>query len=740
MAEGGVQEGKTLKELEKEITCSVCQEHYTEPKVLPCLHYYCKECVLRLALRTASNKPFSCPECRKETTLPDGGVEELRTAFFINRLKSNFSALERVHGKIEVTCEGCNSGSKAKAFCRHCAVFICKDCVLSHKKIRVFSSHEVASLEDLKQGRAKQIAVAEPATKKCSIHEEPLLIYCYDCDSLICRDCTVIDHRDHKFQFSKVAAPEMKKCLLEDLVPFKLVSTKFSTAADVIATAKCEVEAQRKCLVDRIEASFERLHHILEKRKKELVQEAVNKVDEKVEKLSAQEKNILTANAEVQSIVEYTERFVGHCSDNEVMSMHTDIRRQIKREIEEHSKSRRSLEPVEEADVGVEVKCEEELQQLCQTKAKITQLGVDPAQCTVTGEGAESAEIHQTAEVTLTTRLSNNKTTRRSTEVLSELKSLYNGSVMKCNVDQSGPGEYCIQYTPTVRGSHELTVSVDGQQVAGSPFPVFVSISPTQLGKPVKVWVNITNPRGITTNSENNVIVVGDKVCIIKLDKNEKKTVLVSNSLSQLTNLMGIATDSEDNIYCTDRQSNKIMKCDKNGGNVQVYEVQQVAGPGHRGVAVVGDEVMLCERNNEGTIMIYDRELKYKRSIQQDGAGEFYYISADLHSNIYVSDCDYEYIRVFSKEGVFLHSFGCDSNGVKRLEGPYGVCVSGCYVYVINFNGDFVSVFTTSGDYVTSFGQRGRGVGDFCVPYGVCVDKDGFVHVAEWCNHRVQCF
>ncbi len=65
------------------------------------------------------------------------------------------------------------------------------------------------------------------------------------------------------------------------------------------------------------------------------------------------------------------------------------------------------------------------------------QLVIDPAQCTLLGEGVESAEVHQTAEVTLTTRLSNNKTTRRSTEVVSELKSLYNGSVMKCNVDQS---------------------------------------------------------------------------------------------------------------------------------------------------------------------------------------------------------------------------------------------------------------------------------------------------------------
>jgi len=35
-------EKKSLEELESEITCLICQEHYTEPKILPCLHYYCK--------------------------------------------------------------------------------------------------------------------------------------------------------------------------------------------------------------------------------------------------------------------------------------------------------------------------------------------------------------------------------------------------------------------------------------------------------------------------------------------------------------------------------------------------------------------------------------------------------------------------------------------------------------------------------------------------------------------------
>ena len=89
-----------------------------DPKVLPCLHYYCKKCVLRLAHRTGTGKPFSCPECRCDATLPEGGVDELKTAFFVNRLKTTVSTMDRAPGKVEVKCELCSgSGDKAEAFC-----------------------------------------------------------------------------------------------------------------------------------------------------------------------------------------------------------------------------------------------------------------------------------------------------------------------------------------------------------------------------------------------------------------------------------------------------------------------------------------------------------------------------------------------------------------------------------------------------------------------------------------------
>ena len=740
MAEGGALERKSLEQLEKEIICAVCQEHYTEPKILPCLHYYCKKCVHALVLRTGSKQPFSCPECREKTTLPEGGVDQLKTAFFVNRFKSNFSVLQRVHGKVEVMCEECTeSGDKAEAFCRQCAVFICRECARQHKRMKSFSSHEVVSLEDLKQGRAREIATKEPPTKKCDVHDEPLIIFCSDCNSLICRDCTVTIHKDHKFEFSKVAAPDTKKKLLDHLSPLISAVSSLSNAVGDIQNTIQEVEAQGKSVANTIHTSFAQLQLVLQQRKQQLLQEAASRVKEKIDKLSAQEKKLTLANAQVQSVIDYTERFVSECSANEVMNMQTEIRRRMEREVEEHSKSEKSLEPIEEADTGVEVVCVEDLQRLCQTKANITRLAVDPAKCTVRGEGRETADVGKTAEVTLTTKLTNNKTTRRGVAVVSELKSLRDGSVVKCTVDQSGPGEYNIKYTPTVRGRHELTVSVDGQQVEGCPFSVSVSISPTQLGKPVKVWTRISYPMGVTVNSEGEVIVCELTGDIIKLDKEGKKHVIVKHSTTILTWLSDVATDKEDNIYCTDWEINKLLQCDKNGRNVRVYEIQQVKGPGHWGVAVVGDEVMLCECGSKGTIMIYNRELEYARRIVHEDMGEFYNLSSDSHGNLYVTECDKSMIRVFSNDGVLLRSFCCDSNGVNRLNTPRGVCVSGQYVYVSN-EGGYVSVFTTAGHYVSSFSQEGREEGEFQYPRGICVDQHAVVCVCDCLNKRVQSF
>ena len=136
MAEPKEVSNKPLEQLEREITCAVCQDHYQQAKLLPCNHYYCGTCIEKLAERSRG-KPFDCPECRKETRLPPGGVAELQSAFFVERMKDVYAKMAKKEGKMDAVCEQCVVGGISEAFCRQCAEFICSDCVRSHQNLKV---------------------------------------------------------------------------------------------------------------------------------------------------------------------------------------------------------------------------------------------------------------------------------------------------------------------------------------------------------------------------------------------------------------------------------------------------------------------------------------------------------------------------------------------------------------------------------------------------------------------------
>ena len=735
MAEPVPVQEKSLEELESEITCPICQEHYTEPKLLPCLHYYCKKCILKLALRTQSGKSFHCPECRCEATLPEEGVDNLKTAFFANRLKSKVTTLQRAHGKVEVKCELCTASTPgvANAFCRQCARFICNECVLIHTKIQTFVSHEVASLEDLKHGRAKPIAVKEPPTSKCEVHEEPFIIYCYDCSCLICQHCTLKDHKDHNYEFTKKAAPGAKAKLLEDIPHLRVQRHELVKAGEKIRATTLEIEAQKKASIDNLHTSFKELHNILEKCEQELVEDAATIAQQKLQKLSQQEKTLSLASAELLSVVDYTERCASLSTDNELVSMDTEIRKTIQKKIQEHSESERSLEPVEEADMAVEVTCAEALQQLCLTQANIT-TAVDPAKCTV--DLTAPAEVGKPYVGTLTTRLSNGKPNNRKCKATCHIKSLYNGITTDCVIDKDGPGRYSIQYTPTVRGRHELTLLINGHHVAGSPFPVHVSIHPTQLGKPVKIWTGITKPLGITANSKGEMLVAlyEGSTNIVKFNAEGKRLNLVKES--GLVHPRCIACDDEDNIYCVDEDSNKILTCDANGDKLKIHEIVLEKNSCGRTALVITDQMLLmAEREVLGIIKVYNKQLQHLTTIKHRNM-HVMDISVDNHQNLCVTDVNNSCVHVFTKGGVHLRSIGHDKEELKNL---CGLCVHGQYVYVTDITSHSVFVFTTDGEYITSFGQKGVKGGDFNWPSYI-INNNNFIYVADFYNNRIQCF
>ena len=461
------------------------------------------------------------------------------------------------------------------------------------------------------------------------------------------------------------------------------------------------------------------------------MEDATTIAQQKLQNLSQQEKTLSLASSELQSVIDYTERCVSLSTNNELVSMDIEIRKTIQQKIQEHSESGRSLEPVEEADMAVEVTCAEALQQLCLTQANIT-TAIDPAKCTV-GLTAP-AEVGKPYVGTLTTRLGNGKPNNRKCKVTCHIKSLYNGVTTDCGIDKDGPGRDRIQYTPTVRGRHELTVLINDHHLAGSPFPVYVSIHPTQLGKPVKILTGLTEPFGITANSKGEIIAAlsGGTTNIVKYDAEGKRVDLVEKS--GLVHPRCIACDDEDNIYCCDQNSNMVLTCDGNGENLKIHKVELDLG--RTALAIIDQKLFIAELGLYGIIKVYNKQLQHLSTIKHRNMSVAD-ISVDIHQNLYVSDRNNSCVHVFTKDGVHLRSIGQDKEELKR---PWGLCVHGQYVYVTDNTSHCVFVFTTDGEYVTSFGQKGQKEGDFNCPYYVYVDNSGFIFVADYYNGRIQCF
>ena len=546
MAEVG---DKPLEELEREITCTVCQGHYQQAKLLPCNHYYCGTCIEKLAERSRG-KPFDCPECRKETRLPPGGVAELQSAFFVERMKDVYAKMAKAEGKIEAVCEQCVVGGKSVAFCRQCAEFICADCMRSHQLMKAFTGHVVASLEDLKRGGAKNIPLKVAPPLKCPDHDKSLKIFCFDCDCLICRDCTIIDHNGHNFNFLKKCAPESRKTLRDSLAPLQKVQADIAGAEKTLISEEAKMDIQKNEICKAIKESFEKLKAVLDQRKAELVKEASTLAQEKKDALAAQQKRFQVAQTEIQLVVELVEQNIESTSDQDLMCIRTQL--QTKMEEEEKRHGQLSLEPTATADIFCS---------LPSPGAIPKDLGTVSSQTIpALQQNIKSCELGASMQVSLVAP------TATLADISVDLKCVANpSSSLQGDVIEKGVGIYSITHTPQVRGRHDLIVKVKDEEIDGSPFRVVVKIPPSQLGQPVWMIEGLEGPSGIAINNKQQLVVAesglwggGKKITIMEQDGKKVQTI----ECDKFKAPRGVAAGPDGAIYVTDSGAHCLFKFD----------------------------------------------------------------------------------------------------------------------------------------------------------------------------------
>ena len=292
---------------------------------------------------------------------------------------------------------------------------------------------------------------------------------------------------------------------------------------------------------------------------------------------------------------------------------------------------------------------------------------------------------------------------------------------------------------PKVRGRHKLEITANGVPVPGSPYPVFMKISPTQLGKPVKVIGGMNKPIDIAINSAGEVLVAEQHGDVVVLDKSGKKLYNIAKAQYHFKDLQGIAVDKDDNIYLIDQGNNKLFKFNQN------HELVKVTGQGQElkqfnpsGISVCGEQVIV-ELSSPPYLYIFHTNLELDRKIdlKRAGVGDVMGIASDEHMNVHICDFFNGGIHVLSLkgQGKLLYSFGKE-----QLRHPYSICISGGLVYVSTWFPHKVFVFSKEGKLVTSFGEFGDKEGQFMNPSGLVFDVDEFLYVSDYGNNQLQLF
>ena len=532
------------------------------------------------------------------------------------------------------------------------------------------------------------------------------------CNHYYCRAC--IEELAKRSRGQPFACPECRK---EATLPIGGVENL--ALAEKNEKKKKQVDTQKNEVCKSLEQSFDQLKALLDQRKAELVKKAIALAQEKKDALAAQRKGLQVAQAEIQSLVEFVERNVENTSDQDLMGIRTQLQTKVEEEEKRHQQL--SLEPATTADFA----CNPPSPDAIPTELGAVFPAGDLAKLNVTL--AETCSVGESAQVSVKVPQS------VGTNVQAQLKSLADPScAMLASVAPTNADTYTITFTPRVRGRHDLTVTVNGKVIAGSPFRVFVKIHPTQLGQPVGTITGLNYPWGIAINSKQQLMVAeygGKKIAIMEQDGKRVQTI----ECDKFKDPRGVATGPDGAIYVTDSYTQCLFKFDREG---KLLKTVQSNFKTPFSVKIIRNQLYVADRNDlvkifdtdcnvVGTVQMKEGPNPYDIAVGEDG---LYVVGSGGKIAVYRCAPNGEFIRHLninpSLNLSHIHSICFVSSG-HFIVGNYGVSTG-------------VYVFQPSGEHVASLSLPSSG--GIQSPVGIAIDDDGFVYVCNYLIHTVTVF
>jgi len=282
------------------------------PKLLPCLHSFCENCLQdryekqkQQAAEGAISSPprLKCPSCGQEFLV---AANDHPTSGFLNNqfVIESTPTTRNIELDNHHQCTSCDDRSTASSYCMNCNEWLCDVCVSAHQRVKVTKDHIIqtkssynSSVNSTPSEKGNQENPTAGNSKEkplfCKVHsQEQLRLFCANCDKLTCRDCQLVEHKDHRYQFIDEAASkhrEILKKLLQylqiNLGLLKETIVEVEKVSDALGSQESEIEAE-------INKAFTCLIEAMKTRQETLVKELRILVTNKQALLAKQKKDL----------------------------------------------------------------------------------------------------------------------------------------------------------------------------------------------------------------------------------------------------------------------------------------------------------------------------------------------------------------------------------------------------------------------------------------------------------------
>ena len=693
---------EALSKLKDTLTCPICLELFSKPKILTCHHVYCTACLEGLIKKAAGGKAGTvvCPECREGTQLEARTADTLTPAFNFNALRDAYDELQ-----LETDDAGANEVSP-----------------------------ELATTPKREATATSFTHRIEPP-ETCSKHSsQPLHLYCHDCEKLVCRDCLLdraAEHAEHNYAYVSELAKKRRFTLNSRLAKLLVLETNIADKVTEVSRRKSQIDQCEANAVQTAEDVFENLFRVLENHKSSVLTMITDAMQKERRAIHEKGQTLCDILKKTQQEKEQFDTIASTYSDQQLLLQDWRVMEEKLIMFTEYLQVLSSV-PLKAADVigGISTFTPKSLKDICERSFKFLYV-VDVSKTNVLGDGIHFAQTLKKAQfhVELYDARGDPCVLSKQVSVTAELKSLRNDIIIPATVTiQEDPSNYLVTYTVKICGRYELSIRVNQQHVPNSPFPIQVKKAPRDPWLHVAEICTLQQPTGLAI-AEDNIYVAeceGNRVTVF----NSRLETL--HTIEGLAGPNQITVDNELNVLYVSTVGHQLCKLAANDSTLKV------GGEGDKkidfqcpnGNCFHDGKLYVCD-SKKSQIRVFDHDLNLLKTHGKKGQFKCPQdIDIDSDGTIYIADSLAHQVRVFNSRWEHQQTIGRKGTDPGELLQPMSIYIREKQVFVAEYKNNRISVFNTSGQFLTTFG------GNYLKePKGLVIDLDGFVFVSHSKNN-----